>query len=432
MKKVIKSAIIFILLGILPPHAWCAGSALPDSPNKETLPEDSLFSPTLGLNIEALAFFADNEWDGDIVKGYTLPGAWLRPRLTYDPLRAIHLELGLHALFYSGADRYPNYAFHDIANWHGSSYQRVYHILPWFRADATVGSMRFTLGNLHHRLQQGLDPGAGRGGLTLPLYNAECDLSADPEQGAQIYISRPRYTLDAWIDWQSFIFRMDTHQEAFTVGISQDIALTPRRPEGFTLSMPLQVLAQHRGGEIDDTDTGVQTLGNAAAGLRALWLKPHNTLSRITLEGYWLGALQKDGQLWPFDMGHALWIGASLEWWKRLETQVGLFHAADFVSLYGNPHFSTLSLKYDGRFSHMTTGLYSVKYTHPFGQNFSLSAFLNGYICGTGRLSMPDPKSPMKPAKMITQPAAVNHSFSFGATFSADMNFLLKKFSQHH
>ena len=72
-------------------------------------------------------------------------------------------------------------------------------------------SVDLILGNIY---------GGSNHGLIAPLYNPELNLTADPETGFQVLAGAPWIDLDAWIDWQSFIFRDDTHQEAFTVGLS--------------------------------------------------------------------------------------------------------------------------------------------------------------------------------------------------------------------
>ena len=45
--------------------------------------------------------------------------------------------------------------------------------------------------------------------------------------------------MDAWIDWQSFIYEMDKHQEAFTVGMSQVLHLLQPHAHGWSLDLPV-------------------------------------------------------------------------------------------------------------------------------------------------------------------------------------------------
>ncbi|MBR5576806.1 MAG: hypothetical protein IKW22_05980, partial [Bacteroidaceae bacterium] len=138
---------------------------------------DSAKTRTIGLEVDALAFFKDNEFDGNVQSGYSLPGVRLQPRLTYTPIDEVKLELGLHATIYSGANRYPCYAFHDIATWKGDQYQSGAHLLPFFRATASFSNITLAVGNIY---------GGATHGLIEPLYNPELTLTDDPEMGVQM------------------------------------------------------------------------------------------------------------------------------------------------------------------------------------------------------------------------------------------------------
>ena len=87
-----------------------------------------------------------------------------------------------------------------------------------------------------------------------------------------------------WIDWQRFIFLDDTHQEAFTVGLSTRFKLNAPSST-FHCYIPLQILAQHRGGEIDTIrESSVQTLMNGAVGAGVTWNIDRRILKRVNVE----------------------------------------------------------------------------------------------------------------------------------------------------
>ena len=44
---------------------------------------DSLRTKELRLDIDNLFFFKNNEFGNSVMKGYTLPGAWINPKLSY-------------------------------------------------------------------------------------------------------------------------------------------------------------------------------------------------------------------------------------------------------------------------------------------------------------------------------------------------------------
>ena len=63
---------------------------------------------TLRVELESISFFRNNEFPSPLADGYSLPGLWVQPKLTYMPLKQIKVELGLQALIFNGTNRYPN------------------------------------------------------------------------------------------------------------------------------------------------------------------------------------------------------------------------------------------------------------------------------------------------------------------------------------
>ncbi len=333
---------------------------------------DSADTKALQVELNALAFFRDNEYDSHIVRGYSLPGVWLQPKLTYNPISPIHLELGLHALIMDGANKYPNYAYHDIATWKGNQYTSGAHLLPWFRAQADLRHLTFVLGNIY---------GAQNHQLIDPLFNPEQNISTDPEMGVQVLLDRPHIHLDTWVNWQSYIYELDTHQEAFTVGVNSRLKWNEEKSR-FHWRTPIQLLIQHRGGEQDVTDLGVQTLCNASAGVRMDYTPiDAHILSRITSEVNVLGSYQQSGKLWPFDAGFATQLGVSATLWDQLGLKVGYFDAPkQYANLFGSPFMSTISLKQKGlTFDGMHTAYLRADYTYTFHKAYKLGAELEAF-----------------------------------------------------
>lgn len=385
---------------------------------------DSVAVGELGLEVEAFSFFKDNEFEGEQSKGYSLPGIWVQPRLTYQPLAAISLEAGFHAAIFDGANKYPCYAYHDIGTWKGNQYQRGAHVLPFFRATARLGALTFVLGDLY---------GATRHGVVEPLFNPELDLTQDPEMGLQLKVERPRYHMDAWVNWQSFIFEEDTHQEAFTVGLSQRIGLTPQPPTlNFKLStlnfyLPIDILVQHRGGEQDETDMGVQTLCNGAAGIGLRWNAGRRVFQGLTAEVLGLLAWQQSGQLWPFDTGGGVSASVRADLWNDIRLLGGLTYVKDFVSLYGVPFYSTISQKHGGRFDHMLAPHVGVEWSHTFARRYVLGAKVDAYPCSAGRLVRIATDSQTTQPAPVTEPAAFSNNFSFGVYLRCVPRFVLRR-----
>lgn len=343
---------------------------------------DSTEIGALKAEINALTFFQDNELSGNLMKGYTLPGAWLQPKLTITPIPQIHIEAGVHLMLFHGANRYPNYAYHDIATWKGNQYQRGVHALPYFRAQANVRNLSLVLGNLY---------GAQNHQLIRPLFNPEQNLSTDPEMGFQMLLDRRRVHLDLWLNWQSYIFNLDTHQEAFTVGANATLHWNRDKAKALQWETPLQILLQHRGGEQDVTDLGVQTLCNGSAGLRLTYRPTGKKLTSLRAETNVLGSWQQHGTLWPFETGLALHAGVNAVLFRDLNVEVGYFSAPrQYANLFGSPLFSTISIKHQGKvFEGMHTPYASVGYGHQFTPAYRLGAQVDLYdTCSKGHSNL--------------------------------------------
>ncbi|MBQ8673055.1 MAG: hypothetical protein IJ511_03245 [Bacteroides sp.] len=370
---------------------------------------DSLRTKELRLEIDNVTFFKDNEFGGSVMKGYSLPGLWLAPKLAYQPLPHLKIELGAYALWYSGAYKFPNYAYQDIAEWKGSQFQRGAHILPHFRGHLQLGDFNLVLGNLY---------GASNHRLILPLYSPELNLTADPESGFQMLYDTRNFHLDAWINWQSFIFEMDTHQEAFTVGLSTKWQLN--RPDApLHTYLQLQGTLQHRGGEQDDKSQ-VNTLANAALGAGIVWNTPGRLFRTLTLEADALGYYQQAGTLWPYDSGAAFYGKAELQFRRYFHLQAGYFVGRHFISLLGLPYFGSVSTKHEGALfdSHPQTWHFAFDYTRTFGKHYAFGAKAEAFLANPGPMTLPDG---------TLQPTGNNLNFSFGVYLRLNPSFLLKK-----
>lgn len=367
MKRLVLSA----LLACICP----AGIAVAQTWDSLCIERQRIDTATVGLlraEVNALAFFQNNEYSSPQTRGYTLPGAWLQPRLALAPLPQLQIEAGVHLMLFDGANRYPNYAYHDIVQWKGNQHQHGVHALPFLRVQADFRHLSLVVGNIY---------GGQNHDLVLPLYHPEQNLSADPETGFQLLLNRRRSHMDVWLNWQSFIFNLDSHQEAFTVGMNY----TQQWGGGERLrwETPVQLLIQHRGGEIDTTDCGVQTLCNASAGVRMTWQPggAPRVLSSLRAEANVLGSYQQSGRLWPFTTGFAVHAALRATLWRRLGGEVGYVGIPrQYANLFGSPFFSTISIRHAGlTFRGMHTAYASLSYTHTFARDYHLGAQLDLY-----------------------------------------------------
>lgn len=364
----------------------------------------------LRLEFDNLNFFKNNEYDSDFLKGYSLPGFWAQFKLTWQPLEILKLEAGVHLLRFWGARKYPNFAYQDIAEWKGNQFQKGFHALPYLRARLQL-SDRFQIifGDIY---------GGANHNLIKPLYNPELNLMADPEAGLQILYHSKWFEADAWINWESFIFNLDTHQEAFTAGLSSRIHYNDKASP-IHIYTPVQLLAQHRGGEIDTiTQNSVQTLMNGAIGIGAVWNINHGKLKTINAELDATGYYQQAGNLWPLDDGIGMYAQATADV-ADFRILMGYWWCKDFISMLGNPFYGAVSTSEDNlTFKNPQMLNLGIEYSRSFGKGSSFGIDLDIYHHLSTTMNTPEGPFAKKSST----------SFSIGAYLRLNTSFLVKKF----
>ncbi|MCD8178745.1 MAG: hypothetical protein LUE98_15560 [Tannerellaceae bacterium] len=327
----------------------------------------------LRLETDNLSFFKNNEFSNYFMKGYTLPGFWIQPKFVYYPLENVKLEAGIHALCYWGADAYPNSAYQDIAKWKSDRYQLGCHLLPYFRAQMNFSdNVTIVLGNLY---------GGANHRIIEPLYVPELNLTADPETGLQLIWQAPAVQLDAWVNWDSFIFYRDYHQEVFTVGLSSRLQVN--RPESsIHVYFPIQGLIQHRGGEMLEIESGLaQTLLNGAAGVGFVWNANRKVLKNIELESEIAGYYQHSGSLWHVDNGTAFYARTAIQL-TDFRIKTSFWKSKDFMSLFGYTFYGAASSCYENLTcpSHRLIH-WGAEYSHTFGKGYSIGFNVGSAPC---------------------------------------------------
>lgn len=327
---------------------------------------DSTARGELAVEVDNVTFFQDNEYDRSRVVGYTLPGLWIQPKVTYQPLGNLKVEAGVHSLIYFGKTKYPTVAYQDIGAWKGRDYMEGAHVLPYFRANMCIGKTHWVLGNIYGGLNHR---------LVEPLYSPELGLTCDPEAGLQMLVDMKHWHLDVWVNWQSFIFRNDTHQEAFTFGGNSELRFG-------RLTIPVQAVVQHRGGEIqvDSAHVGVQTLINGAVGVRYEQPVATSWLKRLTLEADGLYYLQQSGHMYPLDNGYGIFAKALLDFAPGIRFKLAYLKSKDFVSLFGNGQYSSVSCSdRSTTFRNAQTVSTAIEYSRTFAGCYTFGARAEAY-----------------------------------------------------
>lgn len=271
-------------------------------------------SGKLDFVFDNVSFFKNNEYKGNVADGYTLTGAWIRPKLTYYPDDKVRVELGGNVLKYNGKEEY-------------------YHLLPWFNVHyQPLQNLSIILGNLDNDRNHG---------LIEPLLEPERYLTAKPESGLQLKYNGRCFTTDAWIDWQQFIQKGDTSQERFAFGAVANLKLIDKNNS--ELSFPLTFYGQHRGGEINNSGEMAHSYITITPGLSFKRKLSGQILRNWNVNSYYsVCTFPEDKSFYNKSGGWGFYANGGIE--TRLgELLLAYWHGHDFYTPQGGIIYQNLS-----------------------------------------------------------------------------------------
>ena len=283
-------------------------------------PADSYSSSdtnSLFLSIENTNFLKNNEYFNDYVDGYTKLGFFLRPELTYLLSEGTTLSAGAHMLKYSGSDR-----FHQV--------------IPVFSLEhklySNLGLVMGTLDNRDHHH------------LIDPVYHFENFLDRNVENGLQLLADYGSFRGDLWINWERFIFQGADFREQFETGVSADARLLGKESR-LSLNLPFQLLVQHKGGQINQSDKPISTIINASTGLNTKMETDAGLIRSLTLRNQYVMYRDVSPQkLQPYSTGYAWYTSLIMEH-PAISLELSYWRAHQFISFSGNPIFQAYSIK---------------------------------------------------------------------------------------
>ncbi len=275
---------------------------------------DSAKINKLFLHIDNTAFFKNNEYFGDIAKGYTLLGFHLTPQIIYQPTEKIKLRLGTQFLSYYGREDEMK-----VSLLLSFQYQFHQHL------SLTLGNIN---GTLNHRLIE-------------PLFDYERFLTHNIENGIQFLGHSEKLFADLWLDWEQQIFYDDPFQEKFNVGFSLEYSIFTKND--YTLSLPFQNLIRHQGGQINRNNEPLVTIFNNATGLSIKKNLSGKFFHQIHLSSYLVNYqdLSPTKQQMFIDGTGSY---TTLEIFNnRFNFLTGYWYGKQFIAPLGNPLYETYS-----------------------------------------------------------------------------------------
>ena len=229
--------LIFLLFSVYACPQWVHKQLL--SSTKLNMESANKFS----FDVDMTGFLKNNEYFSPIAKGETFPGMRFNPKAAYQIDEKFRFELGTSRLYYYGDQQKIGKRLFD----------QVHALMQY----AVTPELNLLLGNYH---------GGVNHRLIEPLYRWEKQLVDKPESGIQMVYADKKYFADVWLDWHRYIERGDTLPEVLTFGVSSSFTLT-NDDSRWKVSIPLQLIINHKGGQIDVSDEKMIVLGNLASRL---------------------------------------------------------------------------------------------------------------------------------------------------------------------
>lgn len=273
----------------------------------------------LSLEVEALPYLRNYEYFGDIPLSYTLFGYQLMPQLKYQLNEHFSLKAGAFLRREFGRAGYT-----DVEPVLTAKYQKK-------SLSLLLGTLE---GSLNHRFIE-------------PVYNVERFITNRLEQGAQAIINKEKFWLDWYIDWEKAIEVKSPYREELTMGLSTRIALLHN--EQVRIELPLQLLAAHKGGQIDTSGLPVETLLNTAVGVAASFPLQSSFLEGIRTEHYYTTYSDASGQKRQlFEKGKGWFSSLVFQSRWNIDVDARYWRGDTYYGAKGGPLYSSVSQKIPG------------------------------------------------------------------------------------
>lgn len=265
------------------------------------------------FNFYNFNYVRNYEYSNQFHDGYTLYGTQLQPQLVY----YAHPNLAIVAGAYIRKDFGDN----------GVNDAKPLFTLKYHKNDLTLnfGSLE---GGIHH-------------GYIEQLWDFERQITDPIQYGTQLIIEKEKYKLDAWIAWEKQIYRPSPVKEQIIGGLTAERTLLHRN--GWKLSIPLQFIAYHKGGQIDTIkQVPLQTLFNGATGFK-LHKEIGRNVREIYTDNYVVGYKEfSPTKVQAFQGGFGLWLNAGMET-KYGSLVASYWKGNNFMTIKGMPLYESVS-----------------------------------------------------------------------------------------
>ena len=278
-------------------------------------------------------FAKNNEHNGDFIQGETYLGYVATPKFIYYPTSNFRFEAGVRLQKYSGISTFsetdPVFSVHYQAS---------------EKLSLILGSLNQE--DNHH--------------LHEAIFDPERYFKDKGENGVQVLYHSKFFKADTWINWEQFIFRNDPLKEVFTFGLSANLRLNKLESD-YSLSIPMQVLFVHRGGEIDSSDVKKQTIRNLATGICLKKEFSNSRFKSLKIEALFLDFNDDSNtKEYGFSYGNAINLRLGLQT-TNSNLKIGYWLGDQYNSARGTSLFQSISV-FENNYNRQERNLFTAKY----------------------------------------------------------------------
>lgn len=297
-------------------------------------PIDTL-AKELHFNFYNFNYVRNYEYSNKFHDGYTLYGTQLEPQLVY----YAHPNLAITAGAYFRKD---------------FGREGIYEAKPLFSIKYHKKNLSLIFGSLEGNIQHG---------YIDQLYDFERKITSPIAYGTQLIVEREKFKLDSWIAWQKMIYKGDPVKEEIVGGLIAESTLL--KSGSWKLSVPVQFLAYHQGGQIDVLkEIPITTLFNGAAGFKLHKIVGLN-IKEIYTDNYF--AVYKDfspTKTRAYQGGFGLWLNAGVDTrWGNLTASY--WRGNNFMTIKGMPLYQSVSeTLYDQGFKQSKRNILALRYVY--------------------------------------------------------------------
>ncbi len=305
----------YLLLSFICTWALSSVAQLSNDSLEYRIRPDSARTGSVYLHINNFNFLRNYEFFNSFQDGYTLYGTQLDPQISYYPHPKLVITAGVSLR-------------KDYGN------QGIRKTLPLFSLKYKSGPLTFITGSLegsiNHRMIE-------------PIYDFERRITNPVEYGTQFIWEKKSLFVDAFINWDNMIYRPSGEQERIFAGGSADITL--KNSGRLKLSIPIQAMLFHAGGQIDTTDLTNKLTVNAATGFKLKYDTQGQFIRSLLFENYIVGFKDNStDKLWAFDSGKAFYLNAGVKsrWGDLI---LSYWNADKYASVTGMQIFQSVGHK---------------------------------------------------------------------------------------